>query len=77
MPLIDGKEGNAIYCYSSCGPVFGDGHDLYVPDCPNSYNCSVKLGNTYQCPAGQNGNIFLTGFQNFAVNEIEVFVFEN
>ena len=48
-----------------------------VPDCPNSYNCSVKLGNTYQCPAGQNGNLFLTGFQNFAVNEIEVFVFEN
>ncbi|XP_058953338.2 uncharacterized protein [Pocillopora verrucosa] len=77
MPLIDGMEGNAIYCHNNCGPVFGAGHDLCVPNCPNSHNCSVNLGNTYQCPAGQNGNLFLTGSQNFVVNEMEVFVFEN
>ena len=77
MPLIDGKEGNAIYCHNSRGPVFGAGHDLCVPDSPHSYNCSVNLGNTYQCPEGQNGNLFLTGSQNFVVNEMEVFVLKN
>ena len=77
MPLIDGKEGNAIYCHNSRGPVFGGGHDLCVPDSPNSSNCSVNLGITYQCPAGQNGNLFLTGSQYFVVNEMEVFVLKN
>ena len=77
MPLIDGREGSAIYCHNSRGPVFGGGHDLCVPDSPNSSNCSVTLGITYQCPAGQNGNLFLTGSQYFVVNEMEVFVFKN
>ncbi|CAH3129813.1 unnamed protein product [Pocillopora meandrina] len=71
MPLIDGKEGSAIYCHNSRGPVFGGGHDLCVPDSPNSSNCSVNLGITYRCPAGQNGNLFLTGSQHFVVNEME------
>ena len=77
MPLIDGKEGNAIYCHNSRGPVFGGGHDRCIPHSPNSYNCSVNLGITYQCPAGQNGNLFLTGSQNFVVNEMGVFVLKN
>ncbi|RMX48524.1 hypothetical protein pdam_00008499 [Pocillopora damicornis] len=77
LPLIDGMEGNAIYCYSSNGPVFGGGHDLNICNSPNSSNCSVNLGNTYQSPVGQNCFNFLTGSQNFTVNEMEVFVLEN
>ena len=77
MPLIDGKEGKAIFCYSGNGPVFGGGNDLNICCSPNSYNCSVSLGNSYQCPVGQNGYYFLTGSQDFTVNEMEVFVLEN
>ncbi|RMX48487.1 hypothetical protein pdam_00008503 [Pocillopora damicornis] len=77
MPLIDGQEGKAIFCYSGNGPVFGGGNDLNICCSPNSSNCSVNLGNTYQCPVGQNGHYFLTGSQYFTVSEMEVFVFEN
>ena len=76
MPLIAGQEGNAIYCHSGYGPTFGSNHDLYIPDAPNSNNGYVRLNNSYQCPTGQNANTFLTGNQNFLVNEIEVFGFD-
>ena len=77
MPLIAGQEGCAIYCYSSYGPTFGSGHDLHIPNAPNSNNGGyVRLNNTYQCPTGQNTNTFLTGNQNFVVNELEVFGFD-
>jgi len=75
MPLIAGKEGNAIYCNSSYGPTFGSGHDFYIPNAANSNNGYVNLNNTYQCPTGQNNNAFLTGNRNFLVSEIEVFGF--
>ena len=65
-----------MYCHSSYGPTFGSGHDIYIPNAPNSNNGYVNLGNTYQLPTGQNGNTFLTGNRNFTVNEMEVFVFE-
>ena len=79
MPLIAGKEGYAICCNESYGPLFGgnSSHDLYIPNSPNSPNsCSVNLNNAYQCPTGQNAETFLTGNQNFTVNEMEVFGFE-
>jgi len=75
MPLIAGKEGNAIYCHSGYGPTFGGGHDFYIPNAPNSNMGYVSLSNTYQCPTGQNNNAFLTGNRNFLANEIEVFGF--
>ena len=74
LPLIAGKEGNAIVCNSNYGPIFGS--DLNIPNAPNSHNCSVSLNNTYQCPTGQNATTFLTGYQSFTINEMEVFVFE-
>ena len=77
MPLIAGMEEYAIYCDSSCGPTFGSGNDLCIPDAPNSNNGTVSLNNSYQCPTGQNANAVLTGNQNFRVNEIEVFGFDN
>ncbi|XP_078354268.1 uncharacterized protein LOC144638851 isoform X2 [Oculina patagonica] len=79
MPLIAGKEGYAIYCNISYGPTFGGGsnYDLYIPNAPNSNNCSVNLNNAYQCPAGQNPTTFLAGNQNFNVSEMEVYAFSN
>ena len=76
MPLMAVQEGCAIYCHSSYGPTFGGGHDFHIPNAPNSNNGSVNLNHTYQCPAGQNNNSFLTGNRNFLVNEIEVFGFD-
>ena len=75
MPLMAGKEGNAINCNSGYGPTFGGGHDLHIPNAPHSNNGYIALGNSYQCPTGQNGSTFLTGNRNFTVNEMEVFVF--
>ncbi|KAK3741078.1 hypothetical protein QZH41_009872 [Actinostola sp. cb2023] len=63
----------AIYCHPSYGPTFGSGHDLAIANNPNSSNCSVNIGTTYDCPPGQSGTTFLTGNQNFTVSEIEVF----
>ncbi|XP_078354270.1 uncharacterized protein LOC144638853 [Oculina patagonica] len=76
MPLVAGKEGNAIWCHSGFGPVFGNGCDLVIANAPNSNNCSVKLNTSYQCPTGQNATTFLAGNQNFTVSEMEVFGFE-
>jgi len=76
MPLIAGKEGNAIICNSNFGPVFGTGNDLCIVNSPNSNYCSLNLNHVYQCPTGQNANTFLTGKQSFLVNEMEVFGFE-
>jgi len=74
--LRAGQEGYAIYCNSGYGPTFGSGHDLHIPNAPNSSNGYVNLTNTYQCPTGQNANTFLTGNRNFLVNEMEVFGFD-
>jgi len=76
MPLMAGREEYAIYCDSGYGPTFGGNHDLRIPNAPNSNNCGVSLNHTYQCPTGQNANTFLTGRQNFRVNEMEVFGFD-
>jgi len=75
MPLRARAEGNAIYSYSSYGPIFGNGHDLCTTNAPNSNNCTVSLNNTYHCPTGQNANTFLTGYQYFTVSDMEIFGF--
>ncbi|KAJ7383837.1 hypothetical protein OS493_025710 [Desmophyllum pertusum] len=77
IPLIPGKEGNAIHCNSGYGPTFGAGHDLRFGNASNSANsCAVALNNSYQCPTGQNATTFFTGSQTFAISEMEVFGFE-
>ena len=76
MPLKSGKEGNAMYCDESYGPIFGGGsfhHDLCIFNVPNSSNCSTYLNIAYQCPSGQNTNTFLTGGKIFTVSEMEVY----
>lgn len=77
MPLIAEKEESAIYCHNDFGPVFGDGHDLFIDSAPNESDCSAELNNSYECPAGENADIFLTGCDSFLVDEMEVFGFEN
>jgi len=76
MPLKVGQEQYAMYCISGSGPTFGGGHDLSIPNAPNSNSSSVNLNHTYQCPTGQNANTFLTGNHNFTVNEMEIFGFD-
>ena len=73
-PIINGKNGNAIYCDPSYGATFGGGHDLTNAD-QHSYS---NLGNTYQPPAGyqygtQQTKSLFAGSYNFTPTEIEVF----
>ena len=74
MPVLNAQ--NAIYHNSSYGPSFGGGHDIYVADNANSSsnsNTAANVGISYQLPAGQNAQTFLTGARNFQAAEIEVF----
>ena len=78
-PIINGKSGSAIYCRSTYGPTFGEGHDLYIAEnAKTNQSSSSNLGNTYQPPAGyQYGTpqtqSLLAGSYNFRATEIEVF----
>ena len=73
MPLVQNHH-HAIFGQSSYGPTFGSGHDICVADNANRNNTSyTNVGQTYQRPAGQNAQTFLTGARNFQAAEIEVF----
>jgi len=62
---------NAIYGYSSYGPTFGSGHDLYLSDSCNSSNGSYSnLGTGYGAPKDTS---MLAGSYNFTVKDYEVF----
>jgi hypothetical protein len=64
----------AICCHSSCGLLFGNGHDIYVADNCNANNSShTNLGKGYVNDTGITGNAVFTGEYNFTVKEIEVF----
>jgi hypothetical protein len=68
------KEAYAIYDNSSYGPVFGNGHDLYVyGQWQSPSNCFSNLGGSYTNDTGFEGNQVLTGAQCFTVKDIEVF----
>ena len=74
MPLTQAPHPNAMYDVSSHGPSFGGSHDIYVADNANSNSTSsINVGHSYQLPAGQNAQTFLTGAHNFQAAEIEVF----
>jgi len=76
IPLMAKQEVHAIYCNSGHGPTFGIGHDLYIPNAPDSNDCSTSLDNSYQCPNGQDDETFLAGNETFTLSEMEVFGFE-
>jgi len=68
---------DAVLHTRSSGPCFGRGPDLQI--CNNSnanVSSCLNIGSTYSLPAGQTKN-FITGNENFQVEEIEVFGFGN
>jgi hypothetical protein len=72
FPLVNSSS--AIWCNSSYGPIFGNGHDIIVYDnCNENTNSYTNLGNAYRNDTGLNGQEVFTGEYNFQVKEIEVF----
>ena len=69
------RPSRAIYRYSSYGPTFGGGHDIYIANNANSNRDSYTgLGNTYTAPSGvQDENKILAGTFDFTPDEMEVF----
>jgi len=65
----------AIYKYSSYGPTFGAGHDIYIHNNANSNTIShTDFGHYYSVPSGvQNKKTILAGTRNFTPDEVEVF----
>jgi hypothetical protein len=65
---------NAIYCNSSYGPTFGDGHDFYISNgCKSNSDSCDNTGSTYFT---KNKQYALAGENNFTVNDYEVFQLE-
>ena len=51
--IKQGREQNAIYCFSGYGPIFGAGHDLCICSNPQvNQSSSSNFGHTYQLPPG-------------------------
>ena len=71
------KSSTSIYCYSSCGPTFGDGDFCIESNSNNSCTSSSCLGNTYVHPNyepdSEQAMNFLAGSNKFLTREIEVF----
>ena len=68
-PIYDGT--NAIYDYSSYGPTFGDGHDLYIAHCCTQNNSSYCNFPYRYCGTRSRG--LTGGSYNFKVNKLEVY----
>lgn len=70
---------NGCYNYSTYGPCFGGGFDLYICDNCNTQKSSYSsLGHSFQLPTGYsygntNSQNLLAGEYYFSVKEIEVF----
>lgn len=77
LPLKGTSNDNGIYCDGSEGPTFGGGHDLKIGNNANVNTDSyTQLGTTYECPPHASSTTFLAGDENFTVDELEVFVFQ-
>lgn len=77
LPLKGTKNQNGILCDSGCGPIFGDGGDLFIASGANANSDSYSnLGKSYQCPPEANGETFLAGQRCFVITELEVFAFQ-
>ena len=76
--IKQGQEQKAIYCYSSRGPTFGGGHDLYICNNPQVNQSRSNFGHSYQLPTGyvygsEQAKNLLAGQYHFLTTEIEVF----
>ena len=69
----------SMYGYSSYGPTFGWGHDIYIADYASSNtNSYANLGHTYSAPSGYSygstfSQTFLAGTLYFTPDEVEAF----
>ncbi|XP_046852219.1 uncharacterized protein LOC124445537 [Xenia sp. Carnegie-2017] len=70
-----------MYTYSSYGPTFGGGHDIYIANNAVSYsNFYTNFGYTYKLPSGYSygstkAKNLLAGSYKFIPNEVEAFYF--
>ena len=66
------NDGNAIFCYSDYGPIFGGGCDLVICNkCLSNKNSHVRNQNSYDYK-GQ--NLALSGIsENIIINQYDVF----
>ena len=81
FPLKDNNDTHSIYNYKSCGPIFGNGHDLYIND--NFINNFIQLyfPCAYQDTLGKGNSVFtgnerdnnLNGYTYSKIKEVEVF----
>jgi hypothetical protein len=66
---------NAIFCYSTYGPTFGNGYDIHVANgCNGNAGSYTNLGKAFTNVTGINGQQVFTGEQYFTVKELEVFL---
>jgi hypothetical protein len=74
-----GDENDYALCHEKTkGPSFGGGCDLRISDHSNINDISYSwLGISYEVPAGQFGDEFLTGSKSFRVAAIEVFAVQS
>ena len=78
-PIYDRRNEKAIWCDSTCGAIFGAGHDLLISSDANTNQYSyANLGNTYRPPRGYEPDAprtrtLLAGSYKFTPTEIEVF----
>ena len=66
---------NAIRQYSSYGPTFGGGFDIYIANNANSNtNSYTYFGHSYSVPSGvQDRKTILAGTYKFTPDDVEVF----
>jgi len=74
MPLMTHQQEYAMWCNSSCGPLFGGEFDLSISNNANTSTSYSRLGKTYELPPGEQSTFF-TGSNSFTVTDYEVFGF--
>ena len=69
------ESSHAIYSYSSYGPTFGWGHDIYIADNANQNTYSfTKFGISYSPTSGVSDlHTILAGAFYYTPDEVEVF----
>jgi hypothetical protein len=69
----------AVYNYSSYGPTWGSGHDMYFPSNCNSSSISCSTSSYSQIATGYTGyysSSTMGGSSSFTVSEVEIFSVE-
>jgi hypothetical protein len=76
--FVMASSANAIRCYSSFGPTFGNNYDIYVANgCNENTSSYTNLGSAFTNDTGIDGSQVFTGEYNFTVKEIEVFLIDS